>query len=60
MRAIRTKLGNELHWGSGDSLPLSHDHLGSRIGIRLTCDYCVLHSHYGDDGLNVLQDEGCG
>lgn len=60
MRAIRTKLGNELHWGSGDSLPLSHDHLGSRIGTRLTCDYSALHAHHVDDSLNVLQDKGWG
>lgn len=60
MRAIRTKLGNEAHCGSGVSFPLSQDHLGSRIGISLTCDYSVLHSHHGDDSLNMLQDKGCG
>lgn len=60
MRAIRTKLGNEAHWGPEVSLPLSSDHLGSRIGISLTCDYSVLHSHHGDDSLNMLQVEGCG
>lgn len=54
MRAIRTKLGNEAHCGSGVSFPLSQDHLGSRIGISLTCDYS------GDDSLNMLQDKGCG
>lgn len=58
--AIRTKLGNEVHWGSGVSFPLNQDHLGSRVGISLTCDYSVLHSHHGDDSLNMLQDAGCG
>lgn len=61
MRAIRTKLGNEAHWGSGVSLLLSNqDHLGSRIGISLPCDYSVLHTHHVDDSLNMLQDEGDG
>lgn len=60
MRAIRTKLGNEAQWGSGVSFPLNQDHLGSRIGISLTCDYSVLHSHHGDDSLNMLQGEDYG
>lgn len=41
--------------GSGD--PLSHNHLGSKMGICLTCDYSVLRSHHRDDCLNILQDE---
>lgn len=53
MRAIRTKLGNEAHWGSGVSFPLNQDHLGSRIGISLTCDYSVLHSHHGYDSFKT-------
>lgn len=60
LMAIRTKLVNEAHWGSGVSFPLNQDHLGSRIGICLTCDYSVLLSHHGDDSLNMLQDEGWG
>lgn len=38
------------HAGDQKSLyPLSQDHLGSRVGTRLTCDYSVLHSQHWDD-----------
>lgn len=57
-RAIRTKLGNEARWGSGESSPLSQDHLGSRIGSSLTCDYSILNSKHTDDSLNLLHDDG--
>lgn len=30
------------------------------MGISLTCDYSVLHSHHRDDCLNILQDEDYG